>query len=175
MRPWPVLRKTAKWAGVLVCIVITGAWIASYMRGFKWNASWTAGAEDRDLFVRIRDGAIDAAEFAEPRVASEIDMLTAVPMHWRFVGDRLGTVWMPDVFVEEHLAASGRYKRTLILLPVWIPFLLCAVPTAILSRRDYILTSRARAGRCPKCGYDRRGLAADAKCPECGTVPAPAS
>ncbi len=26
---------------------------------------------------------------------------------------------------------------------------------------------------CTKCGYDRRGLAADAKCPECGTVPAP--
>ncbi len=24
---------------------------------------------------------------------------------------------------------------------------------------------------CPGCGYDRRGLAADAKCPECGTVP----
>jgi rubrerythrin len=24
---------------------------------------------------------------------------------------------------------------------------------------------------CPRCGYDRRGLAADAKCPECGMVP----
>ena len=28
---------------------------------------------------------------------------------------------------------------------------------------------------CPSCGYYRRGLAADAKCPECGTVPAPAA
>ncbi len=26
---------------------------------------------------------------------------------------------------------------------------------------------RAR-GRCPSCNYDRRGLAADAACPECG-------
>jgi len=33
--------------------------------------------------------------------------------------------------------------------------------------------ARAKTGRCAGCGYDRRGLvgAADAKCPECGTVP----
>ena len=30
---------------------------------------------------------------------------------------------------------------------------------------------RARAGCCTGCGYERRGLAADAVCPECGTVP----
>ena len=29
---------------------------------------------------------------------------------------------------------------------------------------------RRRAGKCPWCGYDRGGLAADAKCPECGDV-----
>jgi len=29
---------------------------------------------------------------------------------------------------------------------------------------------RRRAGRCVKCGYDRRGLA-DAACPECGAAP----
>jgi rubrerythrin len=27
------------------------------------------------------------------------------------------------------------------------------------------------SGTCPGCGYNGRGLAADAKCPECGTVP----
>jgi len=31
--------------------------------------------------------------------------------------------------------------------------------------------SRQRRGRCPKCGYDRRGLASHAAaCPECGTA-----
>ena len=30
----------------------------------------------------------------------------------------------------------------------------------------------ASTGACMRCGYDRGGLAADAKCPECGTVPA---
>ena len=27
---------------------------------------------------------------------------------------------------------------------------------------------RSRTGRCPSCNYDRRGLAAESKCPECG-------
>jgi hypothetical protein len=30
----------------------------------------------------------------------------------------------------------------------------------------------ARPGACPDCNYDRAGLAADAKCPECGTATA---
>lgn len=33
---------------------------------------------------------------------------------------------------------------------------------------------RRRGGRCPTCGYDRRGLAHDAACPECGMTPASA-
>jgi hypothetical protein len=36
------------------------------------------------------------------------------------------------------------------------------VPLAIRRRR------RRRMNRCVKCGYDRAGIAADAKCPECG-------
>ncbi len=31
---------------------------------------------------------------------------------------------------------------------------------------------RSRAGLCLDCGYDRRGLAADSRCPECGAAPA---
>jgi hypothetical protein len=49
------------------------------------------------------------------------------------------------------------------------PLLLSTLPAAFLWYKD-----RRRFGpdACKGCGYDRRDLPAEAKCPECGTVPA---
>ena len=55
-------------------------------------------------------------------------------------------------------------------VPLWMPFAAMVLPAGALWRRDIREARRARGG-CASCGYDRRGLAADAKCPECGTVP----
>jgi hypothetical protein len=58
-------------------------------------------------------------------------------------------------------------------IPCWTPLLIFVPLAFYLVRRDRWLS---RPGRCEKCGYDRRGLAAGASaCPECGTVPAPAA
>jgi hypothetical protein len=60
--------------------------------------------------------------------------------------------------------------RPWLSIPCWTP-LVIVVPLAFyLVWRDRRLS---RPGRCEVCGYDRRGLVggADAKCPECGTVP----
>jgi hypothetical protein len=48
------------------------------------------------------------------------------------------------------------------------PVALTLIPAALLW---YANRRRAGPGSCAKCGYSRRGLAADAKCPECGTAP----
>jgi hypothetical protein len=56
-------------------------------------------------------------------------------------------------------------------IPLWMPAalsLLLAVWGGTLAKR---LQRRRELGLCIACGYDRRGLAADATCPECGTVP----
>jgi len=53
-------------------------------------------------------------------------------------------------------------------LPLWIPSLLCTAGTIFAWRLDDIARRRVRAGFCPKCDYDRTGLAAGAVCPECG-------
>jgi hypothetical protein len=48
-------------------------------------------------------------------------------------------------------------------LPLWIPFVLLALPTAWLWYRD----RRRPPGSCPRCGYDLSG-APSGLCPECG-------
>jgi hypothetical protein len=78
-------------------------------------------------------------------------------------------------------ASPGRRSIWLPLYPLWPGFALNTifysglawglwqVPLAIRRRR------RRRLNRCVKCGYDRAGLAADAHCPECGTIRATTS
>lgn len=49
-------------------------------------------------------------------------------------------------------------------LPFWIPFLLIAIPTAILFYRD---RPRPKPGHCPACRYNLTGNTSGV-CPECG-------
>jgi len=50
-------------------------------------------------------------------------------------------------------------------LPLWMPLGASVLGSAGLF---YVTRRGRRAGVCGKCGYDLRGLAAGAKCPECG-------
>jgi hypothetical protein len=45
---------------------------------------------------------------------------------------------------------------------------ICAILFIPLAASDLRTHWRLQHGRCPTCGYDRQGLSADAKCPECG-------
>ena len=53
-------------------------------------------------------------------------------------------------------------------IPLLAPILLATAGVTLLWRWD--LRSRRRAGHCPSCNYDHRGLAPNAPCPECGTA-----
>ncbi len=48
-------------------------------------------------------------------------------------------------------------------LPLWIPFVTLAIPTAILWWRE----RRVQPGHCRQCGYDLTGNVSG-RCPECG-------
>jgi len=54
-------------------------------------------------------------------------------------------------------------------VPLWLPAIAVLIPTTIAWRLDSLARRRARLNFCPKCSYDRTGLAAGAVCPECGS------
>jgi hypothetical protein len=64
-------------------------------------------------------------------------------------------------------------------LSIPVIYLACVVfvPFIMLRRLDTLARRRARLNHCPTCNYDRTGLPAASRCPECGAVaagPAPA-
>ena len=67
-------------------------------------------------------------------------------------------------------AGSPPRSGTVWIVPLWAPFLLAAGATVLAWRLDTLARRRARAGFCPKCGYNRTGLAPGAVCPECGAA-----
>lgn len=71
-------------------------------------------------------------------------------------------------FARHDLIVELRYQ-----IPLWPLAAGSFLATAIAWRLDTLAHRRARGGvnLCPKCTYDRTGLAADAKCPECGALP----
>ena len=61
-----------------------------------------------------------------------------------------------------HLDAGKPDWRGLLIIPLWIPLLAIALPTAWLWRRD----RRHPPGHCPNCGYNLTGNESGV-CPEC--------
>jgi hypothetical protein len=54
---------------------------------------------------------------------------------------------------------------------VCVPLALATVLAWRLDWLDARAARRARLNLCPKCNYDRAGIAKDAVCPECGALP----
>ena len=73
--------------------------------------------------------------------------------------------WWPAIERWTFASPYGVVNGTTVVMPLWMASVPMAAWTALLWRR---LLRRRRVGACEACGYDRRGLAGDAACPECG-------
>jgi hypothetical protein len=155
MKPHPrppalrcAVRRTIKWGGLALCLLIAGVWVRSECAPAMYVTStcvceWDLGA------IRLLPG---------PQVNRFRGYLPLV---------RMGTP-LPRAWCWFYRAAPN----WLVIVPLWLPLAPTLLATAAAWRLDALARRRARAGLCPKCHYDRAGIAADAKCPECGHTPA---
>jgi hypothetical protein len=103
-------------------------------------------------------------EVGEGRIA--VSRVGALGTHWHFSDYR--SQWRAWKWWFEVKMASW-YR---VAIPLWLPFAMVALPAAMGWRRSLERHRWARfVHACKGCGYDRRGLSAEVKCPECGTAP----
>ena len=148
VRPHPRTRKTVKWGGVVVTVLLLVLWIGSAQWG--WILSTRGGYN-----YSVSSG---QCGFTHQAIASDAYLPSwnygRLPLSFRlgFTCTRQGANWY--VFV-----------------PLWAPALASLLCAATAWRLDELAHRRARSGLCKKCGYDRAGLVLEAVCPECGAAP----
>jgi predicted RNA-binding Zn-ribbon protein involved in translation (DUF1610 family) len=137
-----------KWGGLAVSVLLAVAWVGSC-----WYVLWWEMPGD-DYF------GVQAGRFGRMSLLLPLE----VPGGGGFSLDRQNTTM-------EWRFALGRFGRDVgFAIPLWAPLLIAACATAVAWRADARARRLARAGACPACGYDRRGLEVGRVCPECGAA-----
>ena len=151
--------RVVKWAGIAACVLLLLAWPLS----LRWGLEFVS---PRTLIVcnlgRIRLLRSDRPSFrgAGWRV---IDTRRSKPRHFA-LPRTLGFHW-PGVWRDTFGVGTNSPIVTIgCNLPLWLPLLAAAIPTAFLCLRD----RRPPKGHCPSCGYDLTGNSSGV-CPECGS------
>jgi hypothetical protein len=144
MKPHPRIRKTIKWGGAVVTVLLLVAWVGS-----GW---WVCARSGSHSILAVAAGDFEVHAWAgAPAPATERWIFGELGSRPRWSG---GFTWVKNG-IEAHL-------------PLWIPLIACGATTVVAFRFDALARHRARQNLCPNCNYDRAGIAGDAKCPECG-------
>jgi hypothetical protein len=141
----PRLRSTAKWAGLALCLLTAGIWLAS--------TRFVAGTTQGIRSISAGSGRLTILSMGSGSAQSR---------SWNFQPQRWTLKWGFARW-DAWGSHSGSHAR-MVQIPLWAPLLLLAVPTALLWRLDAV---RWGTG-CQRCRYDLSGLPATAACPECG-------
>jgi len=168
-------RRVLKWTGTVVCALLLGMLVLSAWYEVTWRGS--------DAVVGLVDGTVgcilDRSEqrFGIPGIVTStrhgsLPVPTGWAVFWSDASawrERLSSLWwLPRV---QRLPGVMAGVLTVVSVPIWIPLLLAAVPTAVLFWRD---RRRIPPGHCQQCGYNLTGNVSG-RCPECATpCPAPA-
>ncbi len=147
-------RRILAWGGLVISVLIVDAWILS----MRWACCYRFGDRGPRLVAISRGG----VEFSYAPLRWGAFRAMRLDPGWG-VDDRYGenrdpVIWVPRVDVSPQVASG--------VLPLWIPFLLVAGPTAMLWWRG---SRRIPPGHCRVCGYDLTGNTSGV-CSECGSA-----
>lgn len=148
-RPHRRIRKSVKWGGVVLCALCVAVWITGELRWFGW---WNGGEG-----IRLTAGGV------------EVIWAPAWRDHWHGPGFfwKRSPPGRTDWAFSFWFLGSGT-RGFMVFIPLWIPVLVTGLAGSFAWYLDRAADRRIRNGACPKCDYDRRGLALGAPCPECG-------
>jgi len=150
----PTRRRRRRIAWTIAATLVAVVWVSST----QWGVMWTSS----HLYFLQMNGAVAGSVRRDgvPRVPRP---------EWQFfrVSDFQGPqdrgldLWLGGGFPRFRERAPGIWT---FIVPLWVFLLPMLVPTtrAWLARTSLTL--------CPRCHYDRAGLAAGVVCPECGTA-----
>jgi hypothetical protein len=154
MNPHPRIRKTIKWGGAAVTVLLVVVWIGS-----GW---WPGRVVLCYSYAKWSFGFGDIGRWnPDPPMHGVKQELFVYKLPYFQVG-LWGFGWRGISWSDWSCA-----------FPLWIPALLVGSTSAAAWISDRAAKRRelvARLNLCPKCNYDRTGLAKDAVCPECGSA-----
>ncbi|HEX2838323.1 MAG TPA: hypothetical protein VHN77_09380 [Phycisphaerales bacterium] len=158
MRPHPRIRKAIKWGGPVVALSVATLLLLSTRSVMLYTV------REDDMIALYAGRAQLLVNYGDGLSTNETGFM--------FYLRQSDIEWLPSL-----LTGTNGY---ILSVPLWLPFVLITLPTALAWRLDTIATRRAKLGACPTCSYPRTGLAPSSPCPECGkecaaTVPPPAS
>jgi hypothetical protein len=160
VKPHPRIRKTVKWGGAVVSVLLVVVWVGS---GW-WSAAWY-GANGYAVYVEEGVAVIRHVDPSSWQGWTETNSVKPTP------SERVPRFSFQRERSLQFQWTSGWHSRGLnwtVLFGLWIPPSLLGVATAAAWRLDTLARRRARVGLCPTCNYDRTGLPPGAVCPECG-------
>jgi hypothetical protein len=145
----------------------------------RWSQAWLATNPPRPPKIwGDRPNAPILNEFAAgwPMRAlwCESDEPTQDPTTGHAIYSHRGGFTLPTHIIKDGFTIY--LPRALPYRPLWTGLfidtaLFSALWSLILLAAPALKSWRRRKGRCPTCGYDMQGLAAEATCPECGALP----
>ena len=140
-------------------VLLVVVWVGSFWWLFTGDSGFGLGigVHERGLHVRLWD-------LESPGLLRDLGVPTAPPRAgWNYgYTAYAGCLW-------RCCSSRSPWEREF-QIPLWPVMAVCVLVTGAAWHRDTSLRRRARLKLCPKCGYDRAGLAAGAVCPECGSA-----